>query len=1130
MSFRLAKEAEWSSCYRWINVPEAGEETAKEDASSAKKEDSKAKKAVSNTRKAASMTKKRPQAPTLAESKKQTIDRDKATVKRSPQSHALEETFREDNKVAFELTSTVREDIPFTVPKSSLPTIIDLQRPSTLTAAKSIKRGPETSFKIRPDPILRLKKLVGVSYGTCPHIEFNQNPKRSDEFAFACGNVLVHMNSEGKSQRFSALEYSLASGELPNIVKVKAGTAVLFTVDSNCSVTVWDNSLSNNLILTFTPPLIKVNVISFNNDESMVILGGKDQYKRDMLIVYKLNPLVRQKKLEVEARQLSDFEVAHIEWSPDTENVFTSCGNENVYFWTIKKGSIPGKLAVFQQPLKGKRFVGIAHVRPETGHCTHVVAATECGTIFRIKVASRVVEQVVKIADAISCFLVFNSAISRGSLCPFWGVSSGKVFRLWDSVRNLQLLEHSMEGNVLCFAFNLYGDKVAILDNLGNIGMIKLESQLYEVLVRSHTEPLVDLDFSQPANLLLTASRDSTVRAWSCSSFAQVAEFSVPQDQLTGVACSGNDAVCACVFVSGFVRVLDLAGFAVLGCAGTSHRVGNCLKRVCYSRNSETLAVADVNGKICLLDARERRYETFKTIEVDNANTVYMDIAFSADDELFGHIGSNANTVCLWETTNYSLKYRLDCAGEVISKLQFPANGRDLLLLTATAKLKYFRIDSERQRCYQTMEVPGLHDLECTNFCVSDNCRFVLTCSKDYSVKVFDYMMRGEVAPAFQGFLGHQSYPIKLMLSPKGNAFLVSISGETNFVHVWDCFASAAEHSNETLPAGKEYERIEDTLNLEEKKVGEVAEAKLWVSPESAECPGTLREVRGDVFDAEDAALANKSVKPQYVIGYNSFGHKNLLWLESKWFAYTSTNKLVVELLEHSAPENRKQFFISFGKVAIDSLTLSSNKKYVAAYSRQSASAASLYTVDTRSWKVLSHIPIPDPVIHSAEFSLNNSLLMILSANSSESTLHFYDYLAPELLVRSALGETATDARWNVWSDSGLEFVLAGVRGYEHWLLTPELALQRQEGKLLNRSAPLSAVCFTEAFLGLSSVFLVVAKEDGTVDLVDTRSNSPVASVALARRKIRLLEWKQKRVIFATDESSIFSAVVDSQE
>ena len=82
--------------------------------------------------------------------------------------------------------------------------------------------------------------------------------------------------------------------------------------------------------------------------------------------------------------------------------------------------------------------------------------------------------------------------------------------------------------------------------------------------------------------------------------------------------------------------------------------------------------------------------------------------------------------------------------GEIVSKLRFSSNGKDLLLLTSSSKMKYFRIDCGKQRCYQTMEAPGLHDLECTNFCISDNYKYVITSGKDYTIKVFDYEMRGD--------------------------------------------------------------------------------------------------------------------------------------------------------------------------------------------------------------------------------------------------------------------------------------------------------------------------------------------------------------------------------------------------
>ena len=59
------------------------------------------------------------------------------------------------------------------------------------------------------------------------------------------------------------------------------------------------------------------------------------------------------------------------------------------------------------------------------------------------------------------------------------------------------------------------------------------------------------------------------------------------------------------------------------------------------------------------------------------------------------NISSNANSITVWETTNFSLKFMIDLVGDFLVKINFAPNGKDLLILTETSKLKYIRIDAQ---------------------------------------------------------------------------------------------------------------------------------------------------------------------------------------------------------------------------------------------------------------------------------------------------------------------------------------------------------------------------------------------------------------------------------------------------
>jgi len=1080
MTFRQPKDVDWYSLYNWVDVPFAEKEN------NAKVGNSKAK-----------VVEKSMSSPTPLEEDKNCMNLQVSEriedVPEEPQ-----EEYRSEQKEVVEEESIEQNNR---------------------------QQEIQGVFKIKPDPVLKLKKLLGITSKACPIIEFNKNPKYSDELTFACGNTVVHMNSESSIQRFTMP----SSIQAPVISKLKMSQSFFLTMNDKNATIVWSNKHKNEPLMTFTPPLMKIGAMEIDKHEKLLVMGGKDQYKRDLLVVYNLEEILSG-RVEIVARQLSDFDIEDIQWSGE-QNSFISCGYENIRFWKIKSGTIAGKMAIFQQPLTGKKFIGVGYVN----EYTHAIAATSCGTIFKIKVSNRTVEQVIKANESFDFFKIFNNSSNN----PLWITIANDTFRLWDSNKKQQLLEHSMESQILHSSLNITNDKIAVLDSLGNIGILKLKQKTYESLIRSHNDSIIDFAFSEPTNTFVTGSKDGTIRVWSLTEYLQIAEFVVAQDELTGVACSPREALCVCSFVSGFIRVFDLDRSEHYECPGTSTQLSDYLRGVCYSHDGLTLAAIDGGGKIMLIDAKERRYEVFKTIQIESVNHNYLDMEFSPDNDLFGHIGSNANTVCLWETMNYTLKYQLDLTGDVISKIHFSPNGKDILILTATSKLKYFRLDSSNKACHQIMEVPGLHDLECTNFCISNNCGFIITSGKDYSIKVFDYGMRGDLFPAFQSFIGHQYFPSKILLSGD-NTQLITVSKESNLIYVWDSFVNSPvvdipndiikrETVSEVLVPSNEAPK---PLSMPKLWNASNLPSKRWNLPPIIESP---QEIQYEVPEApmEEFSLSNKNLKLEYVIGYNGAGCENIIWESGKWIIYTSTNKLLIEVLENASPDSKKQLSVSFGADRVDSLSISLNKKFIGAYTKQSmyTGSTSVYILETESWKSISHITIPHPTIHSVSFSPNNNILMVLSGTDSDSVLHFYDYKAPELLFHSALPGASITAQWNTCSETGLEFVVMDSKKFDFWLLTPELSLQYQEGKQFDEKLDLTGLGFSVPVLGLMSTILMVAKSNGIVNLIDVRTNSPISSLKLASTSIKLLQWRTKRLIFATyNENVVYSIAINTQE
>ena len=103
----------------------------------------------------------------------------------------------------------------------------------------------------------------------------------------------------------------------------------------------------------------------------------------------------------------------------------------------------------------------------------------------------------------------------------------------------------------------------------------------------------------------------------------------------------------------------------------------------------------------------------------------------------------------------------MDITGDIISKLRFAPNGKDLVLLTTSSKLKFYRLpqDPHTKELVHIKDSYDITEMECLDFEISSNNKFIVCSGKEGIVKVFDYLMRGEQMPVYQAFQGHFKHP-----------------------------------------------------------------------------------------------------------------------------------------------------------------------------------------------------------------------------------------------------------------------------------------------------------------------------------------------------------------------------------
>ena len=213
---------------------------------------------------------------------------------------------------------------------------------------------------------------------------------------------------------------------------------------------------------------------------------------------------------------------------------------------------------------------------------------------------------------------------------------------------------------------NVDGNEIAVLGENGTLSLLELDSSSFRVLMRSHADEVIGVACNDVTGTLLTVGKDSSIKVWHAGTMEQIHEFNTSaHDPPTKVASSQVDDLAAVGFKSGFLRVFSMEKRTMV------HETMIFQAAVCdiaFDSVSKFMAVFFKTGEIVIFNL-QRDFQPVKNIDYEFPNAHYHSLSFSSDGSLLANISSNANTVTIWETKNFSLKYYVDMTGEVISKI-----------------------------------------------------------------------------------------------------------------------------------------------------------------------------------------------------------------------------------------------------------------------------------------------------------------------------------------------------------------------------------------------------------------------------------------------------------------------------
>lgn len=276
-------------------------------------------------------------------------------------------------------------------------------------------------------------------------------------------------------------------------------------------------------------------------------------HSKELIVIYDISHIHSTGRIEIIAKQTSEFNILSLRFSPVDSMRLISCGKENIRFWKIQNhGNIRGTAVVLGHHARDTYFTCL-DFNHETGqqNFDKIYVGTQHGTVFQINYNSETMETSHKTNNgAIHSIAINNDFCVTGSDDTF--------LRVWPLDFQEWFIEAQLEQQAInAVDISPDGLKVVCGTIHGSIGILDKSNQEYKTLIRSHTEEIIAIDFHKTKNHIISISKDKTIRLWSIESYDEVYEFTA-HDQPISVSAHPSKPIFACGFASGCMRVFDI--------------------------------------------------------------------------------------------------------------------------------------------------------------------------------------------------------------------------------------------------------------------------------------------------------------------------------------------------------------------------------------------------------------------------------------------------------------------------------------------------------------------------------------------------------------------------------------------
>ena len=620
-----------------------------------------------------------------------------------------------DESVALSAGDLVGDSVSENVNVSAL----NLSVQNTQEEADALREiQPQRISSLRPDPIMNLEALIGYAGDRSNNVLWCAD---ASTIVFPSNSIIVLMEHkpdldlEGNKDAAAVPAAITASSEMPHqqllfghtddvcalAMSVSGGLLASAQQGKHPMVRIWrlerdglpsltSGPLRAKFVTALTAHASDLQSMDFSNDDRRLCVVGRDHHRRVQIVVWDVTRMSTTKgkgpspssspstasasvamiaspngsaRDPIVARQISEFSVERIKFSPYHSDRLVSCGRENIRFWRIRNGHLRGCPVILNEYARDTIFTDIAFEsaygpRPiDSGGLVQkrVFVSTSRGTVVQINYDNRKVECVYRLHDR----AIRTVAINEGYCVTG---SDDKFLRVWPLDFSDYILEAQHEGPVQSVSVSQDGLRLAVGTSNGTVGVLDIATHAYKNVLRSHADSIFALaiDPSTLRNDFATVAADRTIRVWSLNTLEQLYEFDSSAEQCRSLAFQpplGGDKVAhtvendshalACGFDSGCVRIFQVPTTEM---THEYQQHSGPVLQLLFSPDGRRLYSAAEDGHICVYDV-SRGYQPVKMVASDMPSE-RVSMAISPNGQLLASVGPDARTTIVFQATN----------------------------------------------------------------------------------------------------------------------------------------------------------------------------------------------------------------------------------------------------------------------------------------------------------------------------------------------------------------------------------------------------------------------------------------------------------------------------------------------